>query len=67
MEFFKIFIGVIFLIAAYCYQKYQKLSKNLPIPDFDLKQYWGKGDAKNYQEDTSIKPFKVSYSDEVRL
>jgi hypothetical protein len=31
----------------------------------DLNEYWGRGDAKNYKEDKTIKPFKISYSAEV--
>lgn len=31
----------------------------------DLNEYWGRGDVKNYKEDTTIKPFKISYSAEV--
>lgn len=66
MEYSKILLGVLFLIIAFCYQQYQKLSKNLPKPSYDLKEYWGKGDIKNYKEDSAIKPFKVSYSSEVK-
>lgn len=65
MEFNKILIGILFLVIAFFYQTYQKLSKNLPRPDYDLKQFWGKGNVKNYKEDTAVKPFKVSYSDDV--
>lgn len=67
MEYSKILLGALFLIAAFCYQQYQKLSKNLPKPEFDLKQFWGKGDVAAYKEDAAVKPFKVSYGDEVRL
>lgn len=31
----------------------------------DLKEYWGRGDGKNYKEDQALRPFKISYSDEV--
>ena len=65
MDFSKIAIGALFLLLAFCYQVYQKLSKNLPRPDYDLKQFWGKGDVKNYKEDSSIKPFEISFGDEV--
>lgn len=67
MEIFKIFLGGSCLLVALLYQQYVKLSKNLPRPDFDLAEYWGKGDKKDYQEDRSIRPFKVSYSSEVRI
>lgn len=66
MEYFKIFLGALCLIVALCYQKFQKLSKNLPKPTFDLKEFWGKGDVTSYAEDTSVKPFSVAYGDEVR-
>lgn len=65
MECWKIFLGFVCLIVALAYQKYQKLSKNLPIPSFDLKEFWGKGDVANYKEDTSVKPFKVSFGNDV--
>lgn len=65
MELWKILLGFISLIAAFFYQKYQSLSRNLPKPDFDLQEFWGKGDFKDYKEDISIKPFKVAYSNEV--
>ena len=67
MDLTKIFLGFLFLIAAYCYQSYQRLSKNLPKPDFDLNEFWGKGDVKEYKEDASIKPFKISFSKEVNF
>jgi hypothetical protein len=31
----------------------------------DLNEFWGKGNAKSYKEDKTIKPFKISYSPEV--
>lgn len=67
MDYFKIFLGALCLIAAICYQKYKKLTKNLPKPTFDLKEFWGKGDVKNYKEESSVKPFKVAYGDEVNI
>lgn len=67
MEWWKILLGLLCLFAAFCYQAYQNLSKNLPKPTFDLKEYWGKGKADGYKEDLSIKPFKVDYSAKVRI
>lgn len=61
-----LWIGALALIGYLGYRLYQKLTKNLPRPNFDEKEYWGKGAASNYQEDTSIRPFKVSYDDQVR-
>lgn len=67
MEWWKILLGLLCLFVAFCYQAYQNLSKNLPKPTFNSKEYWGKGKADGYKEDTSIKPFKVDYSEKVRL
>lgn len=66
MECYKIVIGIICVIFAICYRLYVRISKHLPRPTFDLKEYWGKGEVKDYKEDISIKPFKISYSDEVK-
>lgn len=61
-------IGVVlFLLLALGFQSYRKISKNLPRPDYDAKEFWGKGDVKNYKEVEAIKPFKVSYGDEVSI
>ncbi|KAL7031273.1 hypothetical protein ACKWTF_006950 [Chironomus riparius] len=53
------------LAIAFSYQTYRDISKPYPIPELDLNEYWGRGDVKNYKEDTTIKPFKISYSAEV--
>lgn len=65
MDFTKLLIGIFFILLALCYQAYQKLTKNLPRPNYDLKQFWGKGEVENYKEDSSIRPFKISFGDEV--
>lgn len=65
MDFTKILLGFVVLLLAFCYQAYQKLSKNLPRPDYDLKEYWGKGDVKNYKEDTKITKFELNFGNEV--
>ncbi|XP_055594688.1 juvenile hormone epoxide hydrolase 1-like [Uranotaenia lowii] len=57
--------GAIVLLVAFSYKQYRDMSSPLPVPELDLKQYWGPGDGKSYKEDTSIKPFKVAYSAEV--
>jgi Epoxide hydrolase N terminus len=31
----------------------------------DVNEFWGRGDGRNYKEDKTIKPFKISYSAEV--
>lgn len=66
MDFSTVFLGILFLFAAYLYQVYVKISKNHPAPDFDINEYWGKGQVKNHQDDKSVKPFKVSFGDDVR-
>lgn len=66
MDYFKILLGALCLIIALCYQKYQKLTKNLPKPTFDLKEFWGKGAVSNYKEDSSVKFFTVAYDNDVR-
>jgi len=65
MEWWKILLGLLCLFAAFCYQAYQSLSKNLPKPTFDSTEYWGKGKVDGYKEDSSIRSFKVDYSDKV--
>lgn len=58
-----IFIVIASLFLAVTYKHYRDLTSPLPIPALEkFNQYWGPGDAKLYKEDTSIKPFKVSYS-----
>lgn len=60
-----ILYSVLALAIAFSYQTYRDLTKPYPIPETDLNEYWGRGDAKNYKEDKTIKPFKISYSAEV--
>ncbi|GAB0093638.1 Epoxide hydrolase [Sergentomyia squamirostris] len=44
---------------------YREVLGPIPKPDFDMKAYWGPGDAAAYKEDTTIHPFEISYSTEV--
>lgn len=54
------------LLAAMAFKQYRDLTAPLPVPSAEeLNQYWGPGDAKQYKEDTSIRPFTVSYSAKV--
>ncbi|XP_052865137.1 juvenile hormone epoxide hydrolase 2-like isoform X1 [Anopheles cruzii] len=53
------------LVVAVSFKQFRDLTAPQPIPELNLKQYWGPGDAKQYREDASIKPFKVSYGTEV--
>lgn len=59
-----LFVGLTLLVAV-VYKQYRDATAPLPVPKIDLQQYWGPGDAKQYKEDTTIKPFKVVYPPEV--
>lgn len=43
----------------------REMTAGIPVPNLDERRYWGPGSAANYKEDTTIKPFKISYSNEV--
>ncbi|XP_041778621.1 juvenile hormone epoxide hydrolase 2-like [Anopheles merus] len=55
-----LFVGIS-LATAVVFKQYRNLTAPMPVPDLNMKQYWGPGDVKQYKEDPSIKPFKVSY------
>lgn len=62
----RILLVAITLLVAMALKQYRDLIAPLPVPPAEeLNQYWGSGDAKQYREDKSIKPFTVSYSAEV--
>lgn len=63
--FFRIFVTALLILTIVFVKNFNDMSKPLPIPDLDLKRYWGPGSAANYKEDTAIKPFKISYTKEV--
>jgi juvenile hormone epoxide hydrolase len=66
MDFTARVLFVLFsLLTAFLYQQYRQASRPLEAPTFDAKQYWGPGDAALYKEDATIKPFKVSYGEQV--
>ncbi|XP_050077698.1 juvenile hormone epoxide hydrolase 1-like [Anopheles maculipalpis] len=44
------------------YQYYSELTTPLPVPTLKLDEYWGPGNGATYQEDTTIRPFNISYS-----
>lgn len=67
MDFSKMFLGFIFLVLAFCYQKFQNLSQNMPKPNFDPKEYWGKGNVKDYTEVEHLKPFIVHHKGDVSM
>ncbi|XP_055544373.1 juvenile hormone epoxide hydrolase 1-like isoform X2 [Wyeomyia smithii] len=63
MGYVKSLVFVAVVAASYMY--YRNLTAPLPLPPLNqLEQYWGPGDAKNYKEDTAIKPFKINYSND---
>ncbi|KAL9705832.1 hypothetical protein quinque_009350 [Culex quinquefasciatus] len=54
------------LLVSMAFKQYRDLTAPLPVPPAEeLNQFWGSGDAKQYKEDKTIKPFSVSYSAEV--
>ncbi|XP_058124659.1 juvenile hormone epoxide hydrolase 1-like [Anopheles ziemanni] len=53
------------LLTAIVYKQYREMSAPFPVPELNLKRYWGPGDEKQYKEDVSIKPFKIDYGPEV--
>ncbi|XP_065092833.1 juvenile hormone epoxide hydrolase 1-like [Ochlerotatus camptorhynchus] len=59
-----LFVGFSLLLAI-GYKQYRDATSSLPVPALNLNQYWGPGDAKQYKQDTTIKPFKVAYPPEV--
>lgn len=65
------FVGQVFFVAlalvvAVTIKHYRDLTSALPVPPLDsFNQYWGPGDSKLYKEDTSIRPFQISYGPEV--
>lgn len=65
--FSRIFFVGLFLISIAIIKNFYDMTRPLPIPDLDLKRYWGPGSAANYKEDTTIKPFKISYTKEVSV
>uniref|UniRef100_A0A182MA60 Epoxide hydrolase N-terminal domain-containing protein n=1 Tax=Anopheles culicifacies TaxID=139723 RepID=A0A182MA60_9DIPT len=58
-QFLWLFVGCFGLTG---YQYYRELTTPLPVPALKLDEYWGPGDAATYQEDTSIRPFNISYN-----
>lgn len=61
----KVLFVVASLATALIFNQYRELSAPMPVPELNLKQYWGPGDVKQYKEDVSIKSFKVEYGEEV--
>ncbi|XP_067629946.1 juvenile hormone epoxide hydrolase 1-like [Eurosta solidaginis] len=40
-------------------QNYRLLSRSLPAPELNTREYWGPGSGDNYKEDTTVKPFDI--------
>jgi hypothetical protein len=68
MDFTARVLFVLFsLLTAFLFQQYREQTRPLTAPVPDTEKYWGAGDAKLYKEDTTIKPFQVSYGEEVTV
>ncbi|GAB0093636.1 Epoxide hydrolase [Sergentomyia squamirostris] len=57
-----VFVGLILFLSV---KIYREALGPVPKPELDVKAYWGPGDVAAYKEDTTIHPFKISYSEEV--
>ena len=58
-------LAFVAIIVGFGYKKYRSWSKSLPRPHIDEQFFWGRGDGKDYKEDTAIKPFKVEITQKV--
>ncbi|GAB0093635.1 Epoxide hydrolase [Sergentomyia squamirostris] len=61
-NFLLVFVGLIGFLGV---KVYRETFGPVPKPELDVKAYWGPGDRAAYKEDTTIHPFKISYSEEV--
>uniref|UniRef100_A0A1B0CI09 Epoxide hydrolase n=2 Tax=Lutzomyia longipalpis TaxID=7200 RepID=A0A1B0CI09_LUTLO len=61
-NFILIFIGLCGFLGV---RVYKQNFGPLPKPDLDVAAYWGPGDKATYKEDTTVHPFKISFSPEV--
>lgn len=59
---------VINLILIFCIsiviQTIYRNIKSLPVPEIDSYTYWGPGAKNLYEEDPSIKPFKIIFNED---
>lgn len=62
---FLIFVALFGVLIGYGYLKFDEVTRPLPLPKFDTNKYWGPGDAANYKEDKTIKPFTIKIKPEV--
>lgn len=58
-----VFVLLTIIIVTVTYRKINEVTKPLKAPILNLDQYWGKGEKTAYDEDKSIKPQEVYYSD----
>lgn len=59
-----LFIVLGIVIVAVGMQLFSNISKPMPVPNFDVKKYWGPGNA--VKDDTKIEKFVIDYKKEVR-
>lgn len=57
----RIGLFVTVVLFAFLFQKYRSISKPLPLPEFDLERYWGRGEP--VKDDVSIVPFKIDFNE----
>lgn len=53
------------IVAVVAYFVYQSFFTPLPVPNFDVDQYWGPSAHKNRKDSSEIEPFKIQYSADV--
>ena len=63
--FLLISVVVLSILIGIGYQKFDELTRPLPLPSFNSNKYWGPGDAAKYKEDKTIKPFKIDIDSQV--
>ncbi|XP_067629975.1 juvenile hormone epoxide hydrolase 1-like [Eurosta solidaginis] len=63
--FFRLFVGITVVIAAYFAYKIHNLTLSAPVPHLNDAEYWGPGSASNYKENTEVKPFDISVKPEL--
>lgn len=60
-------VVVFSVLIGFVYQKFDELTRPLPLPTFDNNKYWGPGDGSTYKEDKTIKPFVIKTDPEVSI
>lgn len=54
----------LFIVGAFLFHQYDKFCSPIAPPQFSLTAYWGRGDAKDYNETDDIQLQKVVYFEE---